>query len=144
MTPQQLHGTHLLSNLLVLMLKDARSNDPTTADDAREWLNAAPLEGMASLQRTCEQLAAAEQSAIHALSVPLVGRTDSDWLTAIRDAQHDNVHAVHRLEMKVIKLLQCCDQLHLDAPSAGTDHAISAVSPPEDNDPSPANNSPAL
>lgn len=145
MTLQQLHGTHLLSDLLVLMLKDARSNDPSTADDAREWLNAPPLEGMASLQRTCEQLAAAEQSLTDELGATLPCRTDYDWLTAIREAQQDTANGAYRLEIEVSNLLTRCERIFFKTPIVSSGHEIvEGHSPPEDNDPSPSNNSPTF
>ena len=60
MTPYQLNGTRLLSDLLVRMVKDAYSESPALAEQAREWLSLDSFEGMASVHRVCVQLSAAQ------------------------------------------------------------------------------------
>lgn len=145
MTPEQLRATRMLGDLLVTMLKDASSSGSPAANEAQEWLNAAPSEGMASLQRTCEQLAAASQTLPVASAGQQSLRTDRDWFLAIKSAQHSAGHDAYSLESEVSSLVeQCHDRLLTVSGSQRDDaHALDPLGL-DDTDPSPSDNSPTF
>lgn len=108
MTPEQLNGTRLLSGLLVRMVKDSYSDDPLVSDQAHEWMDLHPFEGMASLDRACAQLSAAERAVAASSGIEQGDiRKPSEWLDLSFKAC-DNYQQLSALENAIELLISKC------------------------------------
>lgn len=143
MTTDQLNGTRLLSELLVRMVKDSYAENPLLADQARLWLNLPSFDGMASVDRACAQLAAAQRAVMSPTEAKQdVYRQPAEWrswsLEACQEPQQ-----LDELEKAIERLIARCHQTLLSTPETsglGNAHGHSLddddYSPPSDHSPS--------